>query len=224
MVTSSCAWSCVYKAIETTIAFTRRTQVCPCAICAITCARRLSWSVHSSGNRLRPWARSSLSRRLLCAARCPPLPRSLVWGEVKGEGGGGVANVDAVEHQGVKVDVEAKGGIRALNSGEDGSVSPEELGEQFLRGAVQQDFHTCANDREANDNVDLLAEAPRQVSLFDHSLDPLAEPRFPQVVAEETRADAEHTLGTRAAAKHAATRKAQYQSTSAKAQPKRSRR
>lgn len=177
------------------------------------------------GQQAAPLGAQQLVQTLGCARRDVRHFRGRRCGErVKVEGGGGVANVDGVEHQGVKVDVEAKGGIRALNSGEDGSVSPEELGEQFLRGAVQQDFHTSANDREANDNVDLLAEAPRQVSLFGHNLDPLAEPRFPQVVADETRADAEHTSGTRAAAKRAATRKAQDQSTSAKAQPKRSRR
>lgn len=107
-----------------------------------------------------------------------------------------------------------------LEGDEDGSVSPEELGEQFLRGAVQQDFHTSQNDREADDNVDLLADAPHQVSLFDHNLDPLAEPRFPNVIADETQADAEHTARTGAAAKRGATRKAEDASTT-RAQPKR---
>jgi hypothetical protein len=95
---------------------------------------------------------------------------------------------------------------------DDGSVSPEELGEQFLRNAVQQDFHTATNDRESNDNVDLLTDAVHQTSLFDHNLDPLAEPRFPKVNADETRADADHTSSDTATAfKRAAARKARGQ-------------
>jgi hypothetical protein len=73
---------------------------------------------------------------------------------------------------------------------EDGPISPEEMGEQFLRGAAQQERSTHTNDRESNDNVDLLSESVHQVSLFDHNQDPLAEPRLPRVVTDKAEAKA----------------------------------
>lgn len=99
-----------------------------------------------------------------------------------------------------------------LEEDDGGSVSPEELGEQFLRGAAQQERLTHADDRESTDNVDLLGEAVHQVSLFDHNFDPLRDPRLPRVAADETVADENHDTDARAKAKRAAIQNAQDRS------------
>lgn len=90
-----------------------------------------------------------------------------------------------------------------------GTVSPEELGEQFLRGAAQQERRTNRQDAEPRQDVDLLSDAVQQVSLFDHNFDPLAEPQFPNIVADEAAADASHRGHARQAAKRADVRRAE---------------
>lgn len=93
-----------------------------------------------------------------------------------------------------------------------GTVSPEELGEQFLRGAAQQQRRTRPDDRESKDDVDLLGDSVHQVSLFDHNFDPLRDPRLPRVAADETVADGSHHTSARAAAKRTAIQNAQERS------------
>ncbi len=90
---------------------------------------------------------------------------------------------------------------------DDGNVSPEELGEQFLRAAAQQERRTKADDTEPNADVDLLSDEVHQASLFDHNHDPLDNPRFPHIAADETAANADHRRA-RAAAKRAASGRA----------------
>lgn len=82
-----------------------------------------------------------------------------------------------------------------------GSVSPEELGEQFLRGAAQQERRTKIDDTEPDDDVDLLSDTVHEASLFDHNHDPLAREDLPEVIADETDADAHHRIRRVAAKK-----------------------
>lgn len=82
----------------------------------------------------------------------------------------------------------------AFEEDDGGSVSPEELGEQFLRRAAQQERRTKADDTESGDDVDLLSDAVHDASLFDHNHDPLASEDLPEVIADETDADAHHRI------------------------------
>jgi hypothetical protein len=75
-----------------------------------------------------------------------------------------------------------------------GSISPEELGEQFLRGAVQQERRVKLDDTEPRLNVDVLQDAVEQASLFDRNHDPDASEILPLVDADETAADAAHRI------------------------------
>jgi hypothetical protein len=119
----------------------------------------------------------------------------------------GEAVVEDLDEDVSEQDVDAERPLRPYNLADEddgGSVSPEELGEQFLRGAAQQERRVARNDAESPADVDLLSDSAHQVSLFDHNQDPLGEPHLPQVVADETQADADHRPGERSTSKRAA--------------------
>lgn len=73
-----------------------------------------------------------------------------------------------------------------LEEDDGGSVSPEELGEQFLRGATQQERHTKPDDTEPTGDFDASSDSMRQASLFDSDHEPLVDERFPRATASET--------------------------------------
>lgn len=75
-----------------------------------------------------------------------------------------------------------------------GSISPEELGEQYLRGAAQQERRAKLDDTEPRINVDVLQDSVEQASLFDRNHDPGASEILPLVDTDETAADAAHRI------------------------------
>ncbi len=68
-----------------------------------------------------------------------------------------------------------------------GAVSPDELGERFVRGATQQERHSEGHDTAPNGGVDALSDSVQQGSLFDRNPTPLEEKRVHREPVDEKR-------------------------------------